>query len=257
MFLILDSKASSASTNMATDEFLFNLCQKKKKGFLRIYSWESPSFSYGVSQKINKAIDIAYVEKNKCKFVRRITGGKTVLHNDEITYSVISSEDVFFTKNDLHKSYALIAKVLVNAFNQIGIGAYLSEGSKRKLSKTNMPCFSFPTPNEIEYDGKKLVGSAQKRNNKALLQHGSIPLTMDYDLYANGAKSNKKLLKQNMITLNDIKLIDKKILINSLIVNFENFVGVKFSEFDFSKENKSEIEKIEKKYKSKTWNYLI
>jgi len=257
MFLILDNEAGSPSKNMATDEFLFNICQKKKIGFLRIYSWNAPSFSFGVSQKISKAIDINYVEKNKCKFVRRITGGKTVLHNDEITYSVISSEDVFFTQNDLYKSYTLIAKILVDSFNQIGIGAYLSKGSKSKLSKTNMPCFSFPTPNEIEYDGKKLVGSAQKRNKKALLQHGSIPLTMNYDLYANGAKSNKKLLEQNMITLNDIKPIDKSILINSIIVNFENFIGMKFSEFDFPKEKNREIEKLEKKYKSKEWNYLI
>ena len=204
MYLLLESKPNSAAKNMAVDEFLFNYCQKNKTGFLRLYSWNNPSFSYGVSQKIEKAININYIKEQNYSFVRRITGGKTVLHDDEITYSVTSSEDVFYTANDLYKSYMLIAKVLVNSLKGIGINAYLSKGSPPRLSKTNMPCFSFPTPNEIEFDGKKLVGSAQKRNNKALLQHGSIPLSMDFDIYADGAKSNKRLIENMMIPLNSI-----------------------------------------------------
>lgn len=257
MFLLFDSASGSASRNMALDEFLFNYCQKKKVGFLRIYSWDRPSFSFGVSQKIEKAVDINFIKKNEYSFVRRITGGKTVLHNDEITYAVASSEDIFFSDNDLYKSYMLIAKVLVEAFNSIGIEAYLSDGSPAKLSKSDMPCFSFPTRNEIEYNSKKLVGSAQKRNNKALLQHGSIPLTMDYELYAKGAKSNRRLLEGSMIPLKEILNIEKKKIINAIIDNFRNFIGEDFKEFEFSKENISEIYELEKKYVSKDWNFLI
>jgi len=257
MFLLLETVPQSASRNMAVDEFLFNYCQNKKVGFLRIYSWERPSFSYGVSQKINKAVDVEYIKNNGLSFVRRITGGKTVLHNDEITYALASSEDIFFSDNDLYKSYSLIANVLVDAFNSIGIEAYLSKGSPAKFSKSNMPCFSFPTRNEIEYDGKKLVGSAQKRNNKALLQHGSIPISMDYELYAKGAKSNKRLLKGSMIPLKEIVEIRKKKIIDAIIDSFKKFIGENFENFEFSNENISEIDELEKKYKSEDWNFLI
>ena len=257
MFLISEINSNSASKNMAIDEYLFNYCQTNKAGFLRIYSWDKPSFSYGVSQKIQKAINLDYIKQNNYSYVRRITGGKTVLHNDEITYSVISSEDIFYTDNDLYKSYMLIAKVLVEALNLVDIDAYLSKGSPPRLSKTNMPCFSFPTPNEIEYKGKKLVGSAQKRNNKALLQHGSIPLSMDYSMYADGAKSNIRLLEKSMIPLNDIKNIDRDVLINSIVKSFEKFIRGSFDEFQFSNSQIEEISQIEKKYKSEEWNYLI
>ncbi len=257
MYLILDKKPKSATMNMAVDEFLYNYCQSNKAGFLRIYFWEKPTFSFGVSQKIHKAVNIDYIKKNNYSFIRRITGGKTVLHDDEITYSIISSEDVFYTDNDLYKSYMLIAKVLVRSFNQIGINAYLSKGSPPRLSKTNMPCFSFPTPNEIEYNGKKLVGSAQKRNNKALLQHGSIPITMNYDTYADGAKSNRRLIENMMVPLDDIDKLKKDELISSIISNFEKFIKGSFDEFEFSEDHIEEIKEIEKKYNSEKWNFLI
>ncbi len=256
-FLLLEKKPLPAAENMARDEYLFNLCHEKKMGFFRLYSWENPSFSFGVSQEIAKTIDVDFINNNNCSYVRRITGGKTVLHNDEITYAVISSEDIFYKDNDLYQSYRLISKILVNAFKAIGVDAYLSKGSHSQFSKSSSPCFSFPTLNEIEIDGKKIVGSAQKRNNKALLQHGSIPISMDYQLYAHGTYSRANIIKQSMTTFSEVSMKTRDSLSQSLINSFQAFIGDTLKEFEFNARDKQAIMEIEKKYSSRDWNYIL
>lgn len=256
-FLLFDKIPLSAYQNMARDEYLFHLCHEKKLGFFRLYSWERPTFSFGVSQKISRAININFITANNCSYVRRITGGKTVLHNDEITYAVVSSEDIFYKEHDLYKSYMLISQVLVNAFQRMGVAAYLSAGSSPLLSKTNNPCFSFPTPNELEIAGKKIVGSAQKRNNQALLQHGSIPLSMDYSLYAGGTHSNSDILKGSMTTLSEVSGKTGDDLCRALIESFQSFIGIALEEFDFDGKDKQTIAEIEKKYSSHDWNHRL
>jgi lipoate-protein ligase A len=256
-YLLLEKKSLPAAENMARDEYLFQLCHEKKMGFLRLYSWERPSFSFGVSQKISKAVNVDFINKNNCSYVRRITGGKTVLHNDEITYAVVSSEDIFYKDNDLYQSYLLISKVLVNAFRSLGLDAYLSGGSPAHLSRSSNPCFSFPTPNELEINGKKIVGSAQKRDKKALLQHGSIPITMDYELYANGTHSRPAIIKRSMTTLREVSEKTPRDLCRALIESFQAFIGTALEEFAFEDKDKKVIAEIEKKYTSDHWNHRL
>ena len=255
----MDKTPLSASANMARDEYLFNLCHEKKLGFFRLYGWERPSFSFGVSQKISNALNLEFIQKNKDSFsyVRRITGGKAVLHDDEVTYSVVSSEDIFYRDNDLYRSYMLISNALVNAFHAVGLKAYLSQGSPSHLSKTSNPCFSFPTPNELEIDGKKIVGSAQKRDKEALLQHGSIPVSMNYELYAQGANSRPAIIKRSMTTLSEVSNITRQQLMDSLARSFEAFIRCPLEEFQFDEKQEKAIAGIEEKYRSKEWNYRI
>jgi lipoate-protein ligase A len=256
-FLLLEKEPLSAAENMARDEYLFNRCHEKKMGFFRLYSWKNPSFSFGVSQKITKAIDVDFINNNNCSYVRRITGGKTVLHDHEITYAVISSEDIFYKDNDLHRSYMLISTVLMNAFNTLGLNAYLSAGSPSHLSKSNNPCFSFPTPNELEIQGEKIVGSAQKRNKQALLQHGSIPISMNYDLYAAGTRSKIKIIKRSMTTLKEVSDKTKADLSQALVESFQAFIRQPMEQFEFHREGKKNIAEIERKYNSKEWNHKL
>jgi lipoate-protein ligase A len=151
----------------------------------------------------------------------------------------------------------LISNVLVDAFRRLSIDAYLSKGSSPALSKTNHPCFSFPTPNELEINGKKIVGSAQKRNNKALLQHGSIPLSMDYQLYADGANSRATIIQRSMTTLGDVSDKTRDDLCRALIDSFQAFIGCTLEEYEFDAHQKQSIAEIEKKYRSHDWNYIL
>ncbi|MCK4836725.1 MAG: lipoate--protein ligase family protein [Candidatus Aminicenantes bacterium] len=256
-FLLPDLIPYSAAENMARDEYLFQLCHTKKCGFLRFYSWDKPTFSFGVSQKISKAVNLKFLEQNHCSFVRRITGGKTVLHNDEITYAVVSSEDTFYRDNDLYKSYLLISRVIVRAFENIGVEAYLCKSHSSAYARTDHPCFSFPTLNEIEINGKKIVGSAQKRDKFALLQHGSIPITMDYKLYSGGSNANKNSLERRMTTFSEVSGKSKDELLRSLIASFRDFLKLKFESYFLNRDDNNEIKKLTKKYNSRDWNFSL
>ena len=256
-YYIEDKTPFSSSRNMAVDEHLFNICHEKKMGFFRIYSWDRPSFSIGVSQKVSKAVDHNYILSNGYGFVRRITGGKTVLHEDEITYSVISSEEKFFKDNDLYKSYSLIAEIILNTLIRSGIKAELSKGSQSLLSRSSNPCFSFPTPNEIEVGGKKIVGSAQKRDKTTLLQHGSIPLSMNYSIYSAGTGYSERALKGSMTTIGDESVIGKDKLIQNFLISFEEFIGEKIEKYEYSEKDWMEIGELEEKYASENWNFSL
>jgi len=254
-YLINEIKPLPAAENMARDEYLFNLCHTRKAGFFRLYSWATPSFSFGVSQQIKKVLDLAYIEKIGFSYVRRITGGKVVLHDDEMTYAVISSEDIFYREHDLYQSYMLIAEVLVDAFRRLNLDAALSGGSPAKLSRSNHPCFSFPTPNEIEIAGKKIVGSAQKRDHTALLQHGSIPNTMDYKRYARGTHSQPEFIAGSMTTLAQVSKKSPAGLKSALIDSFQSFIGSELQSFEFEEKQRKDIAELAKKYASKEWNF--
>lgn len=254
-YLLNETTPFPAADNMARDEYLFNLCHTRKAGFFRLYSWVVPSFSFGASQKITKVLDLEYIEKNSFSYVRRITGGKVVLHDDEVTYSIISSEDIFYREHDLYQSYMLIAEVLVDAFRKLDIDVSLSGGSTAKLSRSNNPCFSFPTPNEIETAGKKIVGSAQKRDHTALLQHGSIPISMDYERYARGTNSRAEFIAGSMTTLDRVCKKSPDELKSALIESFRSFIGSELQPFEFDKNQEKEIAELAKKYASKEWNF--
>ncbi|MBN2400531.1 MAG: lipoate--protein ligase family protein [Candidatus Aminicenantes bacterium] len=256
-FLLLETEPRRAAENMARDEYLFRLCHEGRRGFLRIYAWARPSFSTGVSQKAQKALNLEFIKANGCDYVRRITGGKTVLHDHEITYAVASSEDLFFKEHDLHQSYMLISRVLVQALRSLGVDAVLSQGSPAELSRSHNPCFSFPTPYEVEVNGKKIIGSAQKRDKQALLQHGSIPLSMNYDLYGAGANFSPELLARNMTTWSDISECDPQELANALVESFRSFVGSDFQLLDFSPEDQRQIAVLTEKYAADDWNLVL
>lgn len=254
-FLLDDLEPFSAAENMARDEYLFIRCRLRKCGFLRLYSWAKPSFSFGVNQKISRALNLAFIRRNDCAFVRRITGGKTVLHDHEITYALVSSEEVFFRENDLTGSYLHISRVIMRAFQNIGVKATMCRSRSSDYSRTDNPCFSFPTLNEIEIQGKKIVGSAQKRDKKALLQHGSIPITMNYKLYARGAHASQSILESRMTTLSDVTERSADDFRRSLIDSFEDFIGIKMSSYHPNKEENHELKKIAEKYQSPDWNF--
>jgi len=256
-FLLSEPEPLPAAENMARDEYLFHLCHEKKCGFFRLYAWEKPTFSIGVSQKSGRALNLGFIRANNCEYVRRVTGGKTVLHHQEITYAVASSEDLFFQEHDLHQSYMLISRVLVQAIRSLGVDAVLSKGSAAELSRSHNPCFSFPTPHEIEVQGKKIVGSAQKRDRQALLQHGSIPLAMDYDLYAGGANFPAAALQKSMTTWKDVSPVSSPQLQEALVRSFRDFVGHDLKETVFAAGDLERIAVLREKYASDAWNLSL
>ncbi|MCD6098130.1 lipoate--protein ligase family protein [bacterium] len=162
--------------HMALDEMLIGIAEETGETFLRFYTWEPPCVSVGMFQD-TAGLDIPKILSLGYQVVRRPTGGRAVLHKDEITYSIIFPPEHPITTLSTIESYRLISKALINGLISIGVPAQLSRG--RSGYERNVSCFASTSRHEITLFGRKLVGSAQRRTHKTLLQHGSI-LT-DYD----------------------------------------------------------------------------
>lgn len=174
---------------MAADEYLFTSAQKEGATFLRFYRWERPTASLGYSQNAERAADLDFCRANGIDVVRRMTGGKLVLHHRELTYSLASSDTDAFT-DTLRESYKRISLGLVRGLELMGLDARLAPSSPPAYIRGTMPCFAYPARDEVEIGGLKIIGSAQKRTGAAFLQHGSVPLEKDEDLLKGAARSD-------------------------------------------------------------------
>lgn len=166
----------SGVENMAIDFGLMNRARQTGEAVLRIYTWASPTLSLGRNQTaIDRYKDNILAERG-IGIVRRPTGGRAILHWREVTYSVTapSSENV-----GLRQSYDTINRILTLGLSSLGVITTISGGVGRTERPSESPCFASPTTGEMMLEGQKLVGSAQWREDSALLQHGSILLADD------------------------------------------------------------------------------
>ncbi len=187
-YLIIEDAPKRGSWNMAVDEYLFAAAQRESSTYLRFYRWERPTASLGYSQSAARAADLDFCRAHGIDIVRRMTGGKVVLHHRELTYSLASADAELFT-DTLRESYRRISLGLVRGLELMGLEARLAPASPPAYARGTMPCFAFPARDEIEIGGLKIIGSAQKRTGAAFLQHGSVPLEKDEDLLKGAARS--------------------------------------------------------------------
>lgn len=142
----------------------------------RLYAWKPACVSLGRNQK-DDFLDRSFLKENNIDVVRRLTGGRALLHADEITYSFICP--TLYLKNGEHvvSSYKEISRILIGKFKTIGID--LDFGSNKPIKTGFDYCMLISTGADLCYHGKKLIGSAQCRKKGYILQHGSI--LYDYD----------------------------------------------------------------------------
>jgi lipoate-protein ligase A len=145
---------------------------------LRFYTWRPYCISLGKNQGFS-CINVGRAEKDGIDVVKRPTGGKAVLHAEELTYSVVMAANSI----SVRQSYNLISSALADGLQRLGAKLDLAQSSPdfQRLFRdpSTIPCFSTSATCEIEWRGRKLVGSAQHRYGDVLLQHGSI-LTGDF-----------------------------------------------------------------------------
>ena len=223
-----------AQENMQKDIFHYQLAENfdDKDFILRIYQWQNPSISLGISQKENvlkKNIDKKKIS-DKIEVVKRITGGRAVLHHNEITYSIAARIDNIYFGGGLHESYRKISKVLIAFLEQLGVKAILQ---KQKLKKSSSACcydassfyeveVKYQNLNQKKITEKKLIGSAQKRGHKAFLQHGSIPYQKtDYVLENYLQQQYQPQEKTEKIFLEN--LISKKYSLNEIVLLLRDY----------------------------------
>lgn len=164
--------------NMRIDSDLLDSAIENKLDYpiFRLYAWKPACVSLGRNQK-DDFLDRSFLEENNIDVVRRLTGGRALLHADEITYSFICP--TLYLKNGEHvvSSYKEISRILIGKFKTIGID--LDFGSNKPIKTGFDYCMLISTGADLCYHGKKLIGSAQCRKQGYILQHGSI--LYDYD----------------------------------------------------------------------------
>ena len=179
---LLVTEPADGATNMAVDEALWRGRQAGgSPPTLRFFAWSPPTVSLGYGQPLNADVDLAICRALGVGLVRRPTGGSAIYHDGperELTYSVVASAEDLGLESDLLETYRWIGAALLRGLNALGARALLvpvpvSDGP------TPAFCFARTGRYEIEVAGKKLVGSAQRRQGSCFLQHGSVLLGVD------------------------------------------------------------------------------
>ncbi len=164
---------------MALDEsILEHIGRGNSDPTLRLYAWDPACLSLGHAQPFSD-VDVARLRERGWEVVRRATGGRAILHTDELTYSVIAPNNEPRIAGTVLESYNRLAQALLLAVKELELPVEMKEGKADQNLVPNPVCFEVPSTYEITVDGKKLIGSAQARKKEGVLQHGSLPLTGD------------------------------------------------------------------------------
>jgi len=155
---------------MARDSALLARAAATGESVFSIYSWERPTLSFGRNQRALGQYDRQAIRARDIDVVRRPTGGRAILHHREVTYCVAAPVR---EHESLRDSYELINRILLEGLRRVGVTAEIAGGGNA-IAPTAAPCFNLPSEGEIVAEGRKLVGSAQWREENAFLQHGSI-----------------------------------------------------------------------------------
>lgn len=179
---LLLTEATDGATNMAIDEAVWRGRQAgTSPPTLRFFAWAPPTVSLGYGQPLNADVDLVACRTLGVGLVRRPTGGSAIYHDGperELTYSVVASAEDLGLNSDLLETYRWIGTALLRGLNALGAGAELVP---IMVSGGPMPAFCFARTGryEIEVAGRKLVGSAQRRQGPCFLQHGSVLMGVD------------------------------------------------------------------------------
>jgi lipoate-protein ligase A len=183
---LIDTGSNIGAFNMAFDEELLARIQAgvETAPVLRLYTWDPPAVSIGRFQDMRTSVNAEACKELKFDIVRRVTGGRAVLHRRELTYSVIARSDDPLFPPDVLGTYRVLASGLVAGLRILGLPAEMVSRANKHAALVEKrakgpACFSSPSWYELLVNAKKIVGSAQRRLRGAFLQHGSI--LIDYD----------------------------------------------------------------------------
>lgn len=262
---VIKNNTYSGAMNMAIDEaIMISYKEGKSKPTLRFYTWEPACLTIGYFQKLEKEIDLDKCRELGIDYVRRATGGRAVLHEDELTYSIIVGEDNKLIDSSINESYKFISQGIVKGLEIEGLEVdELSKGERITREKLSAACFNTHASYEITINNKKVVGSAQHRRDGVILQHGSIVIDFDVDKLFEMIKTKTPELKERAkrfttskasgIKIETGKSIDMKSLEESIIKGFEYVFGVKFEESELSEYELDLANKLYGKYISKEY----
>lgn len=236
---ILVDEALPGVENMARDAALLEEVESSAQPLtvLRFYRWMIPTLSLGNKQVVEKAANLEFCRRNGIDIVRRPTGGAAVLHHLELTYSIVSNDRGLFPSQTILDTYLSVSRGLCRGLEILGLPASMVEKkvNLRDLPENYVlkptPCFSTASQYELLVEGKKVIGSAQKRTKGAFLQHGSIPYNYDWKLQAGAMMFDEVAMRETMTCIGDhlSPLPNFRQLVEAFLQGFAEVFRVKLS----------------------------
>ena len=262
---LLHTPPASGAWNMAVDESILEHIQRGESlPALRLYAWDPPCLSLGHAQPFAD-VDMERVKSHGWEVVRRLTGGRAILHTDELTYSVTGSASEPILSGSILESYNRIARALLFAVRELGLPVEMKEHITEPATlNLNPVCFEVPSTYEITVDGKKLIGSAQARRKEGVLQHGSLPLTGNLTRICQALVFKDESARENAAqrllaratTVESVTGVktDWEKAAQTFVKGFESQLGIRFQRGELSRSESERAEELVKeKYANTIW----
>jgi len=263
-------RAASGVWNMAVDESILEHTQAERAASLptlRLYAWDPACLSLGHAQPFAD-VDTARLNERGWEVVRRPTGGRAILHTDELTYSVTGNTQESLLAGGVLESYNRIAQALLLAVKNLGLPVEMKAGKTSEQTTPNPICFEVPSTYEITVAGKKLIGSAQARKKQGVLQHGSLPLTGDLTricqvlVFENEAArqhaSERLLARATTVEAALGRAVSWEAAAQAFIQAFESRLGLRFEKGDLSESEFRRAEELAReKYAHASWTERV
>jgi lipoate-protein ligase A len=252
--LILDPPCSGV-LNMATDEaLLVSACGGGAfEPLLRIYGWSRPTISVGYLQKAGPFADAPV------PLVRRITGGRAILHDDELTYAVVAGAGTDLYERGLSGSYALVSGAIVAALRDLGIRAEFARPASATAYRKSAACFASSARHEVVADGRKVAAGAQRRVKGGLLLHGSIIFGLNRPLWESvfGAGVTEKTASIGELAQRRGGRAVREAFTEVFLKKLEAALGAIFTESGLTDQEKRTRDRLmNERYTDRGWNEL-
>jgi lipoate-protein ligase A len=248
---LLQTGYNTASVNMAVDRaVLVANSEAKVPPTVRFFGWKPSAISIGYFQSLEEEVDLDNCKRFGVDYVRRVTGGGAVFHEDELTYSIVISESHPGIPKNIMQSYGRICGALIKGLKNLGIKS------------------DYVPINDIVASGKKISGNAQTRKNRTVLQHGTILLDVDVDKMFSLLKVPNEKIKDKLIADVKQRVTSVKHILGedvgfeetaeAMKVGFEEEFNVELVEGSLTEEELELAEKFEKDFfGSRDWNHRI
>ncbi len=259
--------------NMAVDEVLLGGVNKgRTEPVFRVFGWDPPALSLGYGQEVCRELDLEKCRRAGIDIVRRPSGGRAVLHWEELTYSAIWPAGDPVLGGNISETFHRIGQCLVEGLRIFGVEAVLEKSNPRsggaRRAASTAPCFSSISRWEVKCKGRKLIGSAQRRVRQAVLQHGSLligeqhkklldllPLTMDSVRQALVRQLDRGSIHLRGCTPRQINFDE---LAACLVQGFSHCLKVEMRPGVLSAEERQQVEALMKeKYGNPVWNHAV
>ena len=253
---LLNMGKNSAAMNMAIDEAILLAQKEQPNPTLRFYDWSSPAFSFGYFQDIASEVDVAACRADGIELVKRMTGGGTVVHGWELTYTLILPRD----KGEIGvaNAYQRIGQSLTKAFQKLGIPAQCYVECTDSSQAAQNICLTNPAEHDVMSDNKKLAGVSVKRNRDGIMFQGYISLDMPptaiLGLVSKDPEVQQMLREKSTAINTDGRSITRNVLIQAISETFDLGIAFKSGKLSVAEQKQAET-LVKTKYVTAAWTF--